>query len=75
MNDGPPSLFRRIVANGCFLAGLWLAGSAAFDLVGLDPDGVEAYIGPATSLGAGVLFLGAAWRLRDAMRWRGGDDG
>ncbi len=75
MAEPAPSLLRRVIANGSFLAGLWFAGGAILDFARLEEMRLENLFGPALMLAAGGLFLMAAWRLRDAIRWTGNDNG
>jgi hypothetical protein len=70
MADGPaPSAWDIWLARALLVAGLWFAGTGLFDLVRAETEHWADLLVYAPGIGAGLLFLTGAWRMRDALRW------
>ncbi|TPE62840.1 hypothetical protein FJQ54_04780 [Sandaracinobacter neustonicus] len=70
-----PSPWDVWLARGLLVVGLWFTGSGLFDLVRALPAHWADLLVHAPGIGAGVLFLAGAWRMRAVLRWDPGDDG
>lgn len=70
----PPSPWDVWLARGLLVVGLWFAGTGILDLVRALPARWDDLLAHAPGIGAGLLFLGGAWRMRAALRWDPTDD-
>jgi hypothetical protein len=69
MAEPEPSAWDVWAARVLLVAGLWFAGSGLFDLVRHNPARWDDLLVHAPGIGAGLLFLYGAWRMRAALRW------
>jgi hypothetical protein len=69
MAEPEPSPWDVWAARALLVAGLWFAGTGAFDLVRDLPSPLADLLVHAPGIGAGLLFLYGAWRMRAALRW------
>lgn len=69
MAEPEPSALDVWMARGLLVAGLWFAGSGLLDLLRAVPMPWDDLLAHAPGLGAGLLFLYGAWRMRAVLRW------
>jgi hypothetical protein len=75
MDEDAPTRTDIWLARGLLIAGLWFAGSGLFDLIRALPARWDRLLVFLPGIGAGLLFLAGAWRMRAALRWDPPSDG
>ncbi|WP_374388451.1 hypothetical protein [Sandaracinobacter sp.] len=70
----PPSVWDVWLARGLLVGGLWFAGTGLWDLIRAEAMRWDMLLMHALGIGAGILFLVGAWRMRGALRWDPSDN-
>lgn len=69
MGEPEPGWAEVWTARALFLAGLWFAGTGLWNLFRAIPSRWDDLLVHSPGIGAGLIFLWGAWRMRAALRW------
>jgi hypothetical protein len=69
MAEPEPPVLDRWLARGLLVGGLWYAGTGLWGLARAALEPTSDLLVHLPGIGAGLVFLAGAWRMRAALRW------